>query len=184
MVEARLEATGVDKHFGGVAALRGASLEVRPGEVHALMGENGAGKSTLARVIAGIVRADAAAFRLDGRSVAIDNPLDAQRLGIGIIHQELDLFPNLTVGENIVIGNLCFREGRWAHFGRMEAFCRPYLGQVGLMCRVREPAASLSIAQRQLLAIARAPQYERPGSSSWTSRPVHSSTTPWSVSST
>src|SRR5208283_3473454 len=112
MPESLLEARGVDKHFGGVAALRGASLAVRSGEVHALMGENGAGKSTLARIVAGIVRADAGAFRVDGHDAAIAGPLDAQRLGIGIIHQELDLFPNLSAGENMVIGNLRYREGQ------------------------------------------------------------------------
>jgi ABC-type sugar transport system ATPase subunit len=120
------------------------------------MGENGAGKSTLARIVAGAVRADAGSFHVNGRPVAIESPLAAQRLGIGIIHQELDLFPNLSVGENIAIGNLCFHEGPWAAFRRMESFCRPFLGQVGLVCGVREPAASLSIGQRQLLAIARA----------------------------
>jgi len=156
MPDSLLEASGVDKHFGGVAALRGASLEVRAGEVHALMGENGAGKSTLARIVAGAVRADAGSFRVDGRTAAIATPLDAQRLGIGIIHQELDLFPNLSAGENIVIGNLCFHEGRWARFRRMETFCRPFLEQVGLACSVHQPAASLSIGHRQLLAIARA----------------------------
>ena len=156
MPESLLEVTGVDKHFGGVAALRGASMEVREGEVHALMGENGAGKSTLARIVAGAVRADAGDFRVNGRTVEIGSPLDAQRLGIGIIYQELDLFPNLTAGENMVIGNLCFHEGQWARFRRMEAFCRPFLERVGLTCGVREPASSLSIGQRQLLAIARA----------------------------
>ena len=156
MAGSLLEVSGVDKHFGGVAALRGASLEVRGGEVHALMGENGAGKSTLARIVAGIVRADAAAIRFEGRTAEIASPRDAQRLGIGIIHQELDLFPNLTAGENMVIGNLRFREGAWARFRRMGEFCRPYFEQVGLGCGMREPAASLSIAQRQLLAIARA----------------------------
>jgi ABC-type sugar transport system ATPase subunit len=120
------------------------------------MGENGAGKSTLARAIAGIVRTDAGDFRIDGQPVTISSPLDAQRLGIGIIHQELDLFPNLTAGENIVIGNLHFPEGQWSRPRRIEAFCRPFLDQVGLTCPVRQPAASLSIAQRQLLAIARA----------------------------
>jgi len=156
MPETLLEAARVDKHFGGVAALRSASLEVRAGEVHALMGENGAGKSTLARIVAGAVRADAGSFRVAGRPAAIASPVDAQRLGIGIIHQELDLFPNLTAGENMAIGNLWFREGAWAGFRRMEEFCRPFLEQVGLACDVRQPAASLSIGQRQLLAIARA----------------------------
>ena len=156
MAGSLLEASGVEKHFGGVAALRGASLELRAGEVHALMGENGAGKSTLARIVAGIVRADAGSFRIDGQPVSIARPLDAQRLGIGIIHQELDLFPHLSAGENMVIGNLCFHEGSWARFRRMEAFCRPFFDQVGLTCSAREPAAALSIGQRQLLAIARA----------------------------
>jgi ABC-type sugar transport system ATPase subunit len=156
MPDSLFEAAHVDKHFGGVAALRGASLEVRAGEVHALMGENGAGKSTLARIVAGAVRADRGSFRVDGQPAAIASPPDAQRLGIGIIHQELDLFPNLSAAENMVIGNLCFREGPWARFRQMEAFCRPFLEQVGLTCSAREPAASLSIGQRQLLAIARA----------------------------
>jgi ABC-type sugar transport system ATPase subunit len=156
MADSLLEVSGIDKHFGGVAALRGASLDVRGGEVHALMGENGAGKSTLARIIAGIVRADAGAVRVEGRPVTIASPLDAQRLGIGIIHQELDLFPNLSAGENMVIGNLRFHEGCWARFRQMEEFCRPYFEQVGLTCDFREPTASLSIAQRQLLAIAHA----------------------------
>ena len=156
MAESLLEVSGVEKHFGGVTALRGASLAVGAGEVHALMGENGAGKSTLARIIAGITPADAGNFRVDGEGVPISSPLDAQRLGIGIIHQELDLFPSLGAGENMVIGNLRFQEGRWTGLRRMEAFCRPYFDQVGLTCGIREPAERLSIGQRQLLAIARA----------------------------
>jgi ABC-type sugar transport system ATPase subunit len=156
MAESLLEVSGVEKHFGGVAALRGASLAVGAGEVHALMGENGAGKSTLARIIAGITPADAGNFRVDGAAVTVSSPPDAQRLGIGIIHQELDLFPSLSAGENMVIGNLRFQEGRWTGFRRMEAFCRPYFDQVGLTCGIREPAERLSIGQRQLLAIARA----------------------------
>ena len=155
MAASLLDVSDVDKHFGGVAALRGASLEVREGEVHALMGENGAGKSTLARIVAGIVCAGAGNFRVNGAPATIASPLDAQRLGIGIIHQELDLFPNLSAGENMVIGNLCFHEGQWAGFRRTEAFCRPFLDQVGLTCGVRQPASELSIGQRQLLAIAR-----------------------------
>jgi ABC-type sugar transport system ATPase subunit len=151
-----LEVTNVHKRFGGVAALRGAHLEVRPGEVHALIGENGAGKSTLARIVAGAVRADGGSIRIDGKPAAIATPLDAQRLGIGIIHQELDLFPHLSAGENMVIGNLCFGEGRLSHPRRIEAFCRPFLEEVGLACAAGTLAESLSIAQRQLLAIARA----------------------------
>ncbi len=151
-----LHAGGVSKHYGGVAALRNARLALRPAEVHALIGENGAGKSTLAKIIAGAVRADRASIAIDGRAVTIATPLDAQRLGIGIIYQELDLFPNLTVGENMAIGNLGLREGPLVRFARLEAFCRPFLDQVGLSCRLGQLAGSLSIGKLQLLAIARA----------------------------
>jgi ABC-type sugar transport system ATPase subunit len=146
----------VSKRYGGVAALDHAHFALRPGEVHALMGENGAGKSTLARIVAGVTRPDAAEIFVDGKLAPVESPLDAQRAGIGIIHQELDLFPNLTTGENMVIGNLRFAEGHWAGFARMESFCRPYLDMVGLQCGTREPVANLSIGHQQLVAIARA----------------------------
>src|SRR4029077_15207906 len=107
-----------------VYALKGANFALRAGEVHALMGENGAGKSTLARILAGSTGADSGAISLGGAAVEIATPLDAQRLGIGIIYQELDLFDNLTVGENIVAGNLHYPEGRLVSFRRMEEFCR------------------------------------------------------------
>ena len=111
---------GITKRYGGVYALKEASFSLRAGEVHALVGENGAGKSTLARILAGSTRADSGAISIHGARVEIATPLDAQRLGIGIIYQELDLFGNLTAGENIVIGNLHFPEGRLVSFRRME----------------------------------------------------------------
>ena len=151
-----LEALDISKHYGGIAALKRSRFSVRAGEVHALMGENGAGKSTLAKIIAGSVRPDSGKILIDGHPAAIATPLDAQRHGIGIIYQELDLFPNLTAGENIVIRNLHFHEGRVNHPRRIESFCRPFLNQVGLDCDARTPAASLSIGKLQLLAIARA----------------------------
>jgi ABC-type sugar transport system ATPase subunit len=146
----------IDKHYAGVQALKRARFEIVAGEVHALMGENGAGKSTLARIAAGAVRPDAGEIHVEGRSVSISRPRDAQQLGIGIIHQELDLFPHLTVGENIVIGNLRFAESALVSRRRIEAFCRPYLEQVGLTCATQKLTAVLPIGQRQLLAIARA----------------------------
>jgi ABC-type sugar transport system ATPase subunit len=146
----------VSKHYGGVAALHNAHFALQSGEVHALIGENGAGKSTLAKIIAGAVRADSGTIAIDGGPVTIASPLDAQRLGVGIIYQELDLFPNLSVGENLVIGNLGLEEGFVVRFGRMEAFCRPFLEQVGLSCSLRQMVAGMSIGQMQLLAIARA----------------------------
>ena len=153
-----LQAVDICKHYGGNRCARKSTiLRCSAGEVHALMGENGAGKSTLAKIIAGSVRPDSGQI-LDRRTSLSPShtPLDAQRHGIGIIYQELDLFPNLTVGENIVIGNLHFREGSLVNFRQIEAFCRPFLDQVGLDCDSRTPAGSLSIGKLQLLAIARA----------------------------
>jgi ABC-type sugar transport system ATPase subunit len=83
----------ISKHFEGTQALHQVSLTVLAAEVHALVGENGAGKSTLAKIIAGVVRPDSGEIFLDGAPVNLRNPLDAQRHGIGIIFQELDLFP-------------------------------------------------------------------------------------------
>jgi ABC-type sugar transport system ATPase subunit len=145
-----LQAENIHKHYGGATALQGASLQVQAGEVHALVGENGAGKSTLARIIAGSTRAGQGRILIDGNPAAIASPVDAQRLGIGIIYQELDLFRHLTVGENLIIGNLEFRGGS------MEAFCRPFLQQVGLDESARRMVSTLSIGQMQLVAIARA----------------------------
>jgi len=151
-----LQVENVSKRYGGVCALHNARFALHAGEVHALVGENGAGKSTLGRIIAGATIADTAKIMIDGQAVTITSPLDAQRLGIGIIHQELDLFPNLTVGENLVIGNLHFPEGRLVSPRRIEAFCRPFLERVGLNAGAREMLGALPIGQQQLVAIARA----------------------------
>jgi ABC-type sugar transport system ATPase subunit len=110
-----------------------------------LIGENGAGKSTLARILAGATLPDSAEISIDGQPVHIRNPRDAQRLGIGIIHQELDLWPSLTVADNMVLGNIT-----------TPAPIGPFLSQVGLHVPAGRLVETLSIAQRQLLAIARA----------------------------
>ena len=153
---ALLEARNIGKHFGGIAALTSAHFEVAAGEVHALMGENGAGKSTLARICAGSHRADAGEIWFAGEEVTLGNPRDAQRLGIGIVYQELDLFQHLTVAENLVTGNLRFPEGMLVDRAAMDAFARPFLDQVGLKVGTGLLVSALSIAQQQLLVIARA----------------------------
>src|SRR5260370_17339819 len=93
----------VNKHYDGIRALKDAGFALAPGEVHALMGENGAGKSTLAKIIAGSVKPDSARIFLDGRPVSIAIPLDARRLAIAILYQELHLLPRLTIPETISI---------------------------------------------------------------------------------
>src|SRR5207248_6150240 len=90
--------------FGPTAALRGVELVLRPGEVHALVGENGAGKSTLVKVLSGAVTADAGAMTLDGRPYAPRGPEDARRHGVAMVYQELTLAPHLTVGANVMPG--------------------------------------------------------------------------------
>jgi ribose transport system ATP-binding protein len=99
-----LTLSGIRKRFGPTVALDGVDLDLRPGEVHALIGENGAGKSTLMNVLAGSLRADAGEMSLRGAPYAPAGPLDARRSGVALIHQELSLCGHLTVAENILMG--------------------------------------------------------------------------------
>jgi ABC-type sugar transport system ATPase subunit len=100
-----LDLQDIGKSFPGVQALKGVDFDVRAGEVHALLGENGAGKSTLIKIVSGVHRPDAGTIRIDGKAVEFASPLDAQRAGIATIYQELLLFPELTVAENIFMGH-------------------------------------------------------------------------------
>src|ERR1051326_3749955 len=102
---------GIAKRFGASIALAGVDLEVRQGEVHALIGENGAGKSTLMKVLSGAYVPDAGTMELDGRPYAPRDPLDAQRLGVAMIYQELTLALHLTVEQNVVLGREPRRAG-------------------------------------------------------------------------
>jgi len=155
-MEMVLAAEGVHKNFAGVHALVDARVAVARGEVHALMGENGAGKSTLGKVLAGVFRPDAGRILIDGQPVMPADPLEAQRLGVCMIFQELDLFPHLTVAENIAAGNLHFREGLFTSPLRLAAACEPYLARVGLEVPAECTVGELSLGQMQLVAIARA----------------------------
>src|SRR5438874_1854813 len=100
----RLRLNGIHKCFGATRALRGVSLEVYPGEIHALVGENGAGKSTLMKILSGVYRPDAGFIELDGQPFEPRDPLHARKSGIAMIYQELTLAPHLSVEENIVLG--------------------------------------------------------------------------------
>ena len=100
------------KSFGAVQALSDGSIELYPGEVHALVGENGAGKSTLVKILAGVFQPDAGAMAIDGREVTLHGPAMAQAAGIAVIYQEPALFPDLTVAENMFIGRQPLRAGR------------------------------------------------------------------------
>ena len=128
-----LEAHGITKRFPGVLALDDVQLTLRPGEVHSLVGENGAGKSTLMKVLGGIYRPDAGAIRIGGEETVISGPLDAQSKGISIIHQELNLMPDLTVEQNIFFGREQFSGTRFNLSPRkMREETRALLDRVGL----------------------------------------------------
>src|SRR5215831_6827294 len=99
-----VEFSGIDKSFDAVAALRGVGFSIDAGEAHAIVGENGAGKSTLLKILAGELRPDRGGLRLDGRPAALTSPRDALGRGIGLVHQEMLLFPNLSVTGNIFAG--------------------------------------------------------------------------------
>ncbi len=151
-----LRARNLLKQYDGVRALRGVDIEIRAGEVHALLGENGAGKSTLGKILAGAVPATAGTLEVDGREIRVRHPGDAQRQGIAMIFQELDLFPNLTVAENIALRNPALAEGFRVRRDRLHAFCRPFLERVGLPVDSATRLGDLHLGHQQLVAIARA----------------------------
>ena len=152
----RLTLEGVKKSFGATAALRGVSLGVGEGEVHALIGENGAGKSTLMKILSGAHEADAGRIALDGAPFAPRNPHEARRAGVAMIYQELNLAPDLSVAENIVLGAEPSRLG-WLRRGAMRDTARRALAELGHADLPPDaPVRSLSIAEQQLVEIARA----------------------------
>lgn len=150
-----LECRNIEKHYDGVRALKGVTFDVRAGEIHALCGENGAGKSTLSKIMAGVVVPDKGEIIWEGAASVVNSPAKARQMGIGIIFQELDLFTNLTIGENILLGQ---REAErfWVDRTSMDAFCRPHLRRVGLDMASNTLLGDLNIAARQLVSIARA----------------------------
>ena len=152
-----LSVRGLCKSFPGVRALAEVDLEVRPGEVHALMGENGAGKSTLARLIAGLARPDAGTILLDGEPLHLRSPHDALRRGIAMIHQELLPFGEMTVAENVFMGSEPARlGGLWVDRGTMESRARALLERLGSDVSPGRRMGELSVAAMQTVEIARA----------------------------
>ncbi len=155
----RLLLQDVRKSFGATAALRGVSLGVGEGEVHALIGENGAGKSTLMKILSGAHEADAGRIALDGAPFAPRNPHEARRAGVAMIYQELNLAPDLSVAENIVLGAepSCLGSLGWLRRGAMRDTARRALAELGHGDLPPDaPVRSLSIAEQQLVEIARA----------------------------
>lgn len=151
----RLEVRGVSKSYPGVQALTDVSLAVASGEILAVVGENGAGKSTLMKIMAGIERADTGEIRINGSPVSFRSPAAALAAGIALIHQELNLCPNLDVASNVFLGR---EPRRWGLIDRKRLHddAEPLIRQVGLKCGSRAPLGGLSIAQQQMVEIAKA----------------------------
>ena len=147
---------GAQKRFGAVVALADGRFDLRPGEAHALVGENGAGKSTLVKILAGVYRADAGHVVLDGQEVFFDNTAQSQGAGIAIIFQEPTLFPDLTVAENIFVGKQPLLRGRRIDARRMRATALSLFEQLGVKIDPDRLARGLSIADQQLVEIAKA----------------------------
>ena len=146
---------GVHKRYGGVHAVNDAWFEVRPGEVHALLGENGAGKSTLVKILSGIVNPDEGEIEVDGKSVRFAAARDAQALGIQTIHQELELALPLSVEENVFLGNLPARRGLLDR-GAMRRQTAEVLRLLGVDIAPTARVDSLRVSDRQVVEIARA----------------------------
>jgi ribose transport system ATP-binding protein len=151
-----LHLSGIVRHYGATIALNGVDLSVRPGEVHALIGENGAGKSTLMGVVAGAVRPDAGEMTLDGDRYAPATPLDARRRGVALIHQELSLCPHLTVTENVLLGGESARLG-WIDRARSRERANAFLSELPHPeIRPDRRVGDLSLPARQIVEICRA----------------------------
>lgn len=151
-----LRATDIAKSYAGVQALRGASFELRAGEVHALVGENGAGKSTLIKVMTGAIAPDSGALELRGQSIGDNSPRIARSLGIVAIYQQPSLFPELTVAENIASGAERTRLWRRINWRKRRERAARLLARVGAQIDPDADAGSLSMPEQQLVEIARA----------------------------
>lgn len=150
-----LQLTGVCKRFKGVIAVNNVDLDLRAGEIHALLGENGAGKSTLIKVITGVYTPDGGRIEIDGAAICPKSTLDAQKHGISTVYQEVNLLPNLSVAHNLYLGREPRRFGciQWK---KLQRDARALLQRFSLDIDVNELLSSYSIAVQQLIAIARA----------------------------
>src|SRR5215207_8292879 len=156
MSEYILELKKISKSFSGVEVLHEVSLALRPGEVHALLGENGAGKSTLVKIITGVHQPDHGEILLNGEPVHFGDARDSRQAGIAAIYQELSLFPDLDVAENIFVGRQPLTFGGRVDWRKLYAEAGRLLDSLGVKLDLKEKARTLTIAQQQMVEIARA----------------------------
>lgn len=159
--EVILEMRDIDKSFPGVKALDHAKLTLHRGEVHALIGENGAGKSTLMKILLGIYQEDAGEIIFKGKPVNFKSPHDALEAGISMIHQEINLIPTVSVGENIWIGRESkFSKGGIISVKKRNQAAQDLLDRLGIEINAKETVRNLSVANMQLVELARAVSYD------------------------
>ncbi|EGT0620885.1 MULTISPECIES: sugar ABC transporter ATP-binding protein [Citrobacter] len=157
MSETFLQMSHITKRFPGVLALSNVDFALRKGEVHALLGENGAGKSTLMKILSGVYQPDEGDIIFEGQPVTFANPLSAQNAGITIIHQEFNLFPELTVEENIFIGREFCKNNRWRLDDKQQRQAAiDILQKLNLNISPETLVADLTVAQQQMVEIAKA----------------------------
>lgn len=159
MPEILLEMKNIQKYFAGVHALDDVSISINAGEVHALVGENGAGKSTLMKILSGIYQKDGGSIIYKGQEVEISSPLEAQIMGITMIHQELNLMPHLTVAENIFIGREPTR-GIFVDDTKSNKMAKELLDSLNIDIDPTVRVNTLSIAKQQMVEIAKALSFE------------------------
>lgn len=150
-----LRAERLGKEFGGVTVLSDVTLDIRPGEIHAIIGENGAGKSTLMRLLSGYLRPSEGGLAMDGAPISFESPAHAQAVGIALVHQEILLAEALTVSENIFIGREITRFGQLDERA-MREITAAKLAEIGCRVSPRDRVGDISLANRQLVQIAKA----------------------------
>ncbi len=152
-----IEMTGISKAFSGNVVLKDVQFDVKKGEIHALMGENGAGKSTLMKILTGIYTRDAGEIKVNGQPVEFQNPKEAEKAGIAVIHQELNILPDLTVAENFYLGNeKTFGKTGILKTSQMNKEAKEILKGLGLDVDVTTLAGKLSVGKQQIIEIAKA----------------------------
>lgn len=151
-----LQAEGIDKSFPGVHALANVDFDLKPGEVHALLGENGAGKSTLMKIFSGTILKDSGRILIGGKEVEIENPHHARRLGIGMVYQELSLIPSLSIAENVFLGRFPRRGAGTINWKKLYGDTRLLFEDFDVSLRPRKKVSTLGMAERQLVEIAKA----------------------------
>jgi len=156
MSEPILRMSNISKNFAGVHALRGVDFDLYPGEVHAILGENGAGKSTLIKVITGVHQPNGGEIYLNGQQAHFADPRETRQHGIAAIYQEPSLFPDLDIAENIFVGRQPMQAGGRVAWGQMYRQASELLDSLGVQLNPKTKARDLSVAQQQMVEIARA----------------------------